>query len=635
MKKLALLPFLYICFSAAAQEKVYEQEQATVTTTNSVQKNIQTGRNIITISGKLFDHLAINSIDELLRYAAGIEVQQRGVQGAQSDILIRGGTFQQVLIVIDGIRWNDPLTGHFNGNIPIHPNEIERIEILKGPASAVWGSDAVGGVIHIITKAFSNKKKDSKNALVGFQFGQYQLSNFNFAAHKQTAKSYLSFGAFSNKADGQVLRGTTNKFKLYTLNANYAYHFNSGWNINFKSLLDYRDFNAQNFYTTFKSDTANEAVHSSFQHVQVSKQWDKHSFTSDLSFKSLRDEFQFNPSSIPNKNKTRQLIYQLNYQSTIADNTDFITGLQFTSKSIKSNDRGNHSVTNGATWFILKHVLKNNFYLNEGVRLDWNSNYGAVLTPQINLAYNPNKWSFRTSFAQGIRDADFTERYNNYNKTLVTGGSIGNPDLKTENTWNLELGADYVPNANLKIAATTFYRNQNNLVDWKPTAYSQMPRQVNLSPTGNYALASNLANVKTYGAELDVNYSKKINAQQAVIFNFNLTKLKSKNADSVPSFYISSHANWISNFNITYSYKNLTLALNGLYKARNTLAASAINATITSDYFVMHSKLSYTFYKNKIQVFGQVHNIFNKKYSDLLGSTMPERWITGGVHFNL
>ena len=91
------------------------------------------------INGAAFSALPVQSVDDLLRYLPGIEVQQRGPQGAQADITIRGGTFQQVLVIIDGMKLNDPLTGHFNLYIPIHPADIERVEILKGAASAVWG----------------------------------------------------------------------------------------------------------------------------------------------------------------------------------------------------------------------------------------------------------------------------------------------------------------------------------------------------------------------------------------------------------------------------------------------------------------------------------------------------------------
>lgn len=107
-----------------AQEKSNELENLTITATLAEAKQKETGRNIITLNGEAFKNLPVSSIDELLRYVPGIEVQQRGPQGAQSDIVIRGGTFQQVLIIIDGIKLNDPLTGHFNSYIPSIPARL-------------------------------------------------------------------------------------------------------------------------------------------------------------------------------------------------------------------------------------------------------------------------------------------------------------------------------------------------------------------------------------------------------------------------------------------------------------------------------------------------------------------------------
>ncbi len=104
----------------------------------------------------------MQSIDELLRYVPGVEVQSRGPMGTQADFTIRGGTFQQVLVILDGIRLNDPLTGHFSSYIPISPAEIDRIEVLKGASSAIYGTEAVGGVIHIISKTFATKETNQR-----------------------------------------------------------------------------------------------------------------------------------------------------------------------------------------------------------------------------------------------------------------------------------------------------------------------------------------------------------------------------------------------------------------------------------------------------------------------------------------
>lgn len=141
-----------------SQDSTLQLENVIISATLSAQQQKESGRNIISIKGESFSKLPVHSVDDLLRYLPGIEVQQRGPQGSQSDIIIRGGTFQQVLVIIDGVKLNDPLTGHFSMYVPLHPSEIERVEILKGAASAIWGSEAVGGVVNIITKLLPKVK---------------------------------------------------------------------------------------------------------------------------------------------------------------------------------------------------------------------------------------------------------------------------------------------------------------------------------------------------------------------------------------------------------------------------------------------------------------------------------------------
>ncbi|MEY3738924.1 MAG: hypothetical protein RL544_1702, partial [Bacteroidota bacterium] len=239
-----------------------ELTDVVVTASMLPQQEKETGKNIISIKGASLQNLPISSIDELLKYLPGIETQQRGPAGSQSDIIIRGGTFQQVLVIIDGIRINDPLTGHFNGYIPLHPNDINRIEIIKGAAAAIYGSDAVGGVVNIITNGL--QQKNNQTISVGNKWGSYQSRANNIWWGVQKDKWKLSIATQQNKADGEILRGTTGYFNNAFYSANFNYAFESGWKLHVLHANDSRDFNAQNFYTTFKSDTASEIVKSNW-----------------------------------------------------------------------------------------------------------------------------------------------------------------------------------------------------------------------------------------------------------------------------------------------------------------------------------------------------------------------------------
>src|SRR4051794_1671696 len=176
-KKLFFVGILCM-FSGRIFSQQVELDPVTITSSLQPVSASASGRNIVVIKGEQIEKLPVHSLDELLRYLPGVEVQMRGPMGAQSDIVLRGGTFQQVLVIIDGIRINDPNTGHFNSYIPIAPAEIDRIEVLKGASSAIYGAEAVGGVIHVITKTFAAKKGQKVRQLTAQgTAGEYGLLN--------------------------------------------------------------------------------------------------------------------------------------------------------------------------------------------------------------------------------------------------------------------------------------------------------------------------------------------------------------------------------------------------------------------------------------------------------------------------
>ena len=610
-----------------------ELTDVVVTASMLPQQEKETGKNIISIKGASLQNLPISSIDELLKYLPGIETQQRGPAGSQSDIIIRGGTFQQVLVIIDGIRINDPLTGHFNGYIPLHPNDIHRIEIIKGAAAAIYGSDAIGGVVNIITNGL--QQKNNQTISVGSKWGSYQSHSNNIWWGVQKDKWKLSIAAQQNKADGETLRGTTGYFNNAFYSANFSYAFESGWKLHVLHANDSRDFNAQNFYTTFKSDTASEIVKSNWTQLGLSKQFAHKTVTLDVAYKNLSDQFRFSPAGSFNENKTSLFVAQGSVVHALSNNFQLVTGAQWMHKKITSNDRGNHALAHGGAFIIATHKLPNNLFINESVRIDWDQSYGWVIIPQVNGAWVHGNFTTRASIGRGVRDADFTERYNNYNKSLVTSGSIGNPYLETEKSWSYELGLDYRLSSNLKWATTLFYRDQKNLIDWTPTAYPMMPRQQNLVITGSYSLASNISSVQTSGIETDFTYSKAWGEKYEISCNTGLVWLSSISPNKTPSFYISSHAKFLWNEQVVIRAKHLQLAINSVYKIRDTQSASAINATLSNNYFLVNSKISYLTTKRKGTVFIEISNLTNTSYSDLLGAIMPSRWICAGFQIKL
>lgn len=634
--KILLTPFLLL-IGVTALSQNDNQVLDPVTVTGSIQPNhvSRTGRNILSFPGDAFNQFPVQSLDELLRYLPGMEVQMRGPMGAQSDIVLRGGTFQQVLVLLDGLRVNDPNTGHFSSYIPIVPSEIERVEVLKGAASAIYGTDAVGGVVHVITKAFSlrqhQKTTEWKAQVKG---GEYNLLHAQLGGLYQDNNMLLSGGSLSNNTRGQLQRGTRGFLHNNTLSVSVSKFLKDKWQISVRAGYDNRDFAAQNFYTTFLSDTATEQVSTLWTQARVEYRHAKHVLSLDAGFKKVKDDFLFNKSSIANANKSEML------QATIMDEyrhsgqTTIIGGVQFINKTIHSNDRGDHEVAQGGVFLLLRQNLGEFFTIHPAIRLEYNERSGAEWVPQLNLSYKRDKWQLRGSAGKTIRDADFTERFNNYNKAVATNGSrMGDPNLKAETSISYETGADYFFSDKLRFSTTFFQRHHKRLIDYIVTAYDDMPRKDNLIPGATYALAKNIATVRTTGVELDIHYNHKFSSTSSLFAGLGWVWLESNSSDASPSFYVSNHARLLTNFFAEYRVQHFLVSVNGIYKNRKPQQAPGINAEISNEYVVFNMRIGYYTCKKQLQLFLQADNILDRQYSDILGAPMPGRWLSGGFSF--
>jgi len=613
-------------------DTLYQLDPVVITAGLSPAQSSKTGRNVLVIKGSEIARLPVNSVDELLRYLPGLEVQARGPMGVQSDISIRGTTFQQVLVILDGIRLNDPLTGHFSSYIPLPAQEIERIEILKGAASAIYGTEAVGGVIHIITKTFAQTNKGS-NAAVQATAGQYGLWGVNAGGHWANEKTTLSAGILSNHATGQQQRGTRGFFDLTSVSLGARHKLGEKWAVNWRSAYDHRDFSAQNFYTTFTSDTAAERVATWWHQASVQYQGKKLRWVTDAGYKKLDDHYAFNPRAVPNQNNST--LWQLLTRATLplSNKITLTSGIQLFERTIASNDRGNHQVWQRAIFAMAQYTPLPGLQIDPALRLDVNQRSGAEWVPQLNVSYRLAKVQLRGSAGRTLREADFTERFNNYNRPRVTSGRIGNPDLQTESAWNYEAGADFI-GKKWRVSTTFFARNQRRLIDWVNTPYAQMPRQVNLVPTGTYALARNIWQVNTVGWEADVSYTLPVGRSGRLQGQAGLMLLSNSGNEGTPSLYLSAQANLLLNLHVLYETGRWQLSATGLHKQREPQPRiAAIEAALSSGYTLVNAKVQYRVVQ-KFSLFVQADNVGNVNYTDILGSRMPRRWLMTGLVWN-
>ncbi len=611
-----------------------ELDSITVYTSRMNIPQTELGRNVSIIDAEQISKLPVSSIDELLRYIPGVEAQTRNGFGVQADFIIRGSTFNQVLVVVDGIRMNDPLTGHFNAYIPVTPAEIERIEVLRGPASSIFGADAVGGVINIITKTFSQEKTDNMGQ-VEILAGENQLRSVNAGGYFARNRWAFSGGIQSNVSDGQRLpEGTYNYFRVHTISASAGHRFENGWKLAGRLGFAYRDFAAQYFYTRSPLDRSVEEVKNSWAQVQLAKERGNKRSEFNISYKQTGDVFEFNPDfpSI-NSHTTRLMLFQYNRLVQL-NNISIGWGIQADNRSIESNDRGDHNDWHAGVYGIANYSGIENLRMNLSVRGDYDENYDFEVSPQLNLAYGLGKWVLRGSVGRGIRAADYTERFisNNLPGPLTPGRNLGNPDLKAERSWTYEAGFDYFPVNNLRVVATVFRRSSDNLIDYVVTNSNNISNNENLEMDAEYFYATNISKASTSGIETELWINKSWRENHSVVTTIGYTYLDTSSPSGEVSKYIASHASSLFTAGLTLQLGNFQLGVNGLYKARDEEKTEAINADLKPDYFVLNGRASYQVIRN-VNIIVQALNILNEDYSDILGARMPQRWLAGGINW--
>lgn len=643
MKKLSILIYsiLISCIYLPAQD-VISLDTVEVTTSHIPLKIHQTGRNISIIQGADIAMLPTNSLDEVLQAIPGIEVQSRNGFGAQADILMRGGTFAQVLILVDGMRLNDPLTAHFNGNIPVTMAEISRIEVMRGPAAAIYGPDAVGGVINIITKTFANNQQKDLEVSGNLNFGQNQLIQANQGISMRGDNFIMGAGVSMNQSIGEaipsqqidsttMLEGYNNYFDIKTVGASFATNLTNKISLRARTAYDFRDFSARYFYTTSPADKSTEITQNWWNHLQLAR-YGNRSFTDlNVAYKYNTDEFIFNPDfPSTNTHVSQYLNVYLNHLYQFRGLT-LKMGLQADKRQIASNDRGDHDDLHGGAYLMTYFKPVERMHVSASLRADYDQNYGLEWLPQLNVSYVFEKIVLRAAAGRSIRAADYTERYVSNNlMNLTPGRSLGNPDLLAERSWSQEIGLDYYVGKTLQLKATGFIRNSDNLIDYVSKNQTEIGDIGNLQEGADYFFAQNISEVTTQGVELEAWYTKRVKTVGTLKFSLGYTYLNTSNEANTVSVYLSSHARQLLTSSLILHHKWFDFSFTGLYKERDPRAAAAINSELEPSYSVWNGKLGARIQKYVV-VSVQVNNLFDVDYQNILGAKMPGRWISGGI----
>ncbi len=624
-------------------QSLKDLDTVVVSAVNIPLKLQETGRNITVLNQSAIRQLPYTSLDDLLLNVPGVELQSRGGFGAQSDILLRGSTFTQVLVLVDGLKMNDPLTAHFNGSIPVSPAEIERIEVMKGPGAAMYGPDAVGGVINIVTKTFSNKNDETQDISGNLNFGSNQLVNTQQGIFIKKEKLSVSAGINLNKSTGEeipekivdsntTLESYRTFFDIKTVGAAFKYNMDNGFSIRGRTAFDHRDFNARYFYTTSPFDKSTETTQTCWNHVQLSKIGEKSSSDFNVAHRYNTDEFVFSPDFPSTNNHTTQYLnFTYNYLRSFSNNLTFRGGLQADRRAIESNDRGNHEDWHFGIYSMAVYSPVPALNITGSLRLDYDENYDTEISPQLNISYVLPALVLRAAAGRSIRAADYTERYVSNNlQNLTPGRSLGNPGLLAENSWSEEIGFDYFINNNWKIKATGFLRQSDNLIDYVSTNQADISDVGDLQEGADYFFAKNISSVVTRGFEVESQFNYVFSKSTNLQWGIGYTYLNTTNDQDIISVYISSHARHLLNSTLIFRADRFNFSVNGIYKNRNARQVEAINSFLEESYTVWNARLGYFFTEN-LGVNVQVQNVFDEEYQNILGAVMPGRWFMGGM----
>ena len=409
--------------------------------------------NVTVITKQQIQNSPATSIDELLQFHSGLDIKRRGSNGVQSDITIRGSSFEQVLILVNGIRMNDSQTGHNTFNLPFDISAVERVEIMKGSSAKLYGQNVYAGVINIVTKSSSEEQVTIKAQ--GGDFKTYDLSaSAMFGSEKFTNLFTISNGAsdgYRFNTDYQIRNFFyQNKLKL-----------NEG-SLSLQAGFSEKKFGANGFYSSPAAINQYEETQASVVSLQYEQRFNKLSVNSSIYWRRGQDMYLYtrqNPAGYRNMHIGNNVGGTVNatYESSLGTTG---IGVDYRKEFLVSSNLGDRE--RDVTQVFFDHQFKffdQKLEINPGA--SW-ANYSGqnFFYPGMDVGYifNPNHKVFG-AVSKGFRIPTFTDLY------YVSPTEIGNPNLVPESAVSSELGYRF-QNEKILAKVSGFIRNTNNGIDW-------------------------------------------------------------------------------------------------------------------------------------------------------------------------
>jgi iron complex outermembrane receptor protein len=533
--------------------------------------------------------LPLDSLADLLRLDPSLDLQSRAPGGVQSDLSIRGSTFGQTLVLLNGQRLNDVQTGHHDMDIPVPLDSVERVEVLRGSGSALYGSDASGGVINVITSPPEGWEVRLRAAAGSDGVNQQRLSladSFG-ALSEQLAVSRDFSSGFRPDRDYRNLQLASSTSLLTDLGSGTL-------------TLAYMDhpFGADQFYGPYPSWEDTKTWWLGFQQALGKKTWFQFAYRrhSDL-FVLVRD----NPSLYTNHHHDQDFQTSLRRSDPLAANTTVSYGIDAIHESIVSNNLGDHARTRGAAYAAVEFRALKRFSLSIAAREEAYRNFRGQFSPTIaGGAWFTRQLKLRASASRAFRVPTYTDLY------YSDPANRGNPNLLPEHSWSYEAGLDWNPASRVRASVAVFERRERNGIDYYRASPSDAWQALNIDSLNFTGVESSLHLALSHSQTLDLRYCWLFGVQ-----------------DTVPIGETKYTFNYPSDSGVAVWQARLP----GGIVARTRLGVLSRQAQGTYPLWDFSAAWS----RGKIHPFLQLANISNTSYQEIQGVAMPGHTIMGGV----
>jgi vitamin B12 transporter len=627
--------FLLHAFNTVAQTDTIKIQDVTVSAYKTPVSFVDAARVINMVSGEEISEAPLTSVQDALKSVLNVDLRERGVYGVQTDLNIRGGSFEQNVVLINGVKMTDPQTGHFQMNLPVDLIDIERIELLRGASSSLYGNNAFSGAVNFITG-----NDDENRIRAGALAGEHGLFAGNLAVNL-TTKNFKNYFSISKKVSDGYVKNTD--FDILNLFYKGKLLTKAGQIQMQAGFLD-KSFGAFNFYTPVfpnqyeqnKTWMANVKFFSSSSiKINSSIYWRRNFDRFEL--------FRYEPASwYTNHNYHVTNVYGADVTGWLATGKGQLGfGADWNTEAILSNVLGEEldnaqdipgvdstKFTNGKTRQNLNLSLEEQFKLgkfNASIHLltNYNTMFDWNIYPGADLSFNLNQ------NAKLIASANWSGRVPSYTELYYNGGgSEGNPDLKAEKAISFELGGKYFNNV-FVVQSSVFYRKGENIIDW-----------VRQDATDNWK-SQNLTSINTIG----VDFLAKINLRNTfnekfpinfILLNYTYLDMDLSSKEMFSRYvldYLRHNATLTLNHNIikglTANWQFNFQYRNGNYTPYFFESSAWGEPTAYEPLYLVDLKLNYKL--KQLNFYLQAKNLFDVKNQNLENVFLPGRWISGGL----